>query len=61
MLSKILATSAGSQVPDRDTQDKSRTSRPVEMTRSAAISARWRSVHFWTARCEFREAKQYQR
>jgi hypothetical protein len=40
-------------VPDRYTQDKSRTLRPVEWTRSAAISARWRSVHFWTERCAF--------
>jgi hypothetical protein len=34
-------------------QDKSRTLRPVEWTGSTAISARWRSVHFWTARCDF--------
>ena len=44
---------AGSRSPTGLLQDKSRTLRPVELTGSAAISARWRSVHFWTARCAF--------
>lgn len=52
-ISHLVAHLAERRATDRYRQDKSRTLRPVELTKSAAISARWRRVHFWTARCAF--------